>query len=415
MTDAPRRVATLATARAWCLSFGGQLHADTDEAWNTALRFAELSDDVGERLSVMCGMSLFLVTTGRLEQSIILLDDVVRIAAQAGDRTSLFEGERLRAMVEARRGNLVNAQTKLSGLADDLARGMPQSMHIRYQLQPYVSIHGTLAFLTWLTGQPERGLAMAEEIVTKIVRHGQLMGTSQVLKLVAMPLALWSGQVDTLERYSSILQGNLNHENIALWEQVHRFYASVGRHARGDLRAVDDMRLAIDDMARDRFLERTPMYLGVLAEALLERGRSADADEAMQRALMLQQKNEENWCLPELLRVKAHIIAARGERGHADAMLASARENATMIGARTLELRIVNDMAQMAIAEGDNEKAAELLTPLYGSFEDGIATEDLKRSRRLLAEVADAGPPRSARGIASLRSQTSGSERSDES
>jgi predicted ATPase len=165
---------------------------------------------------------------------------------------------------------------------------------------------------------------------------------------------------------------------------VHRFYASVVRHARGDLNAVNDMRSAIDELVRDRFLVRTPMYLGVLAEALLERGRSADADEAVEFAFTLQRHSKENWCLPELLRVKAQTMAALGERDLARAMLGRARENALTIGARTLELRIVNDMTQMAIADGNDEEAVELLVPVYESFGEGTATEDLKRSARLL-------------------------------
>jgi hypothetical protein len=95
---------------------------------------------------------------------------------------------------------------------------------------------------------------------------------------------------------------------------------------------------------------RVPGYLGILAETLLERGRSADADETIEAALRLQLQTKEIWCLPELLRVKAQIMAARGEADPARAMLATARENALKIGARSLELRIVNDMAQMAIA-----------------------------------------------------------------
>jgi hypothetical protein len=65
-------------------------------------------------------------------------------------------------------------------------------------------------------------------------------------------------------------------------------------------------------------------------------------------------------------------------------MLRRARENALTIGARTLELRIVNDMTQMAIADGNNEEAVELLVPVHKTFGDGTATEDLKRSARLL-------------------------------
>lgn len=384
LKDGLQRTATLAESRAWCMAFGGQFQAATDDAWNSALHFAERSGVVGQHLSVMCGMSLFLVATGRHEQAISLLDEVIGIAARAGERALLFDGERLRAMAEVRRGNLLDGQAKLERLAEELARGVPSSRHVRYQQQSHVSIHGMIAFSTWLTGRPERALAMAEEMVLKTGQNGHLMGQSRILALFAMPLVFWSGHWSAFERYSTILGGNLDRGRIALWEPVHRFYAAVSRHARGDSSAVDDMRSAINDLVRDRFLERTPMYLGMLAEALLERGRAADADEAVELALTLQRQTKENWCLPELLRVKALILAALGERDRARTMLGRARENALTSSARTLELRIVNDLAQLATDAGDQAAVVELLGPVYERFEEKAATEDLRRSARLL-------------------------------
>jgi len=385
MTDGLQRTAILAESRAWCMAFGGQFQSATDAAWNSALRFAERSGDVGQQLSVKCGMSLFLVATGRHEQAISLVDEVIRIATQAGERASLFDGERLRAMAEVRCGNLLDAHIRLERLAQELARGLPPSRHVRYQQQSHVSIHGMLAFSTWLTGRPGRALAMAEEMVLKTGQNGHLMAQSKLLALFAMPLALWSGHTKAFEQYSTILGGNLDRARITLWEPVHRFYAAASRHAGGDASAVNDMRSAIDVLVRDRFLERTPMYLGMLAGALLERDRCLDADDTVELALELQRQTKENWCLPELLRVKALTLTALGERDHARGMLSRARENAVTIGARTLELRIVNDMARMAIDANEYQEVVDLLGPLYESFEDTGATEDLRTSACMLA------------------------------
>jgi tetratricopeptide (TPR) repeat protein len=282
-------------------------------------------------------------------------------------------------------GKLVEVQAQLERLAQDLAQGVPPSKIARWQLQRQVSIHHTLAFSTWLTGRHERALAMVEEMVLRTGQIDQLTGQSTILALVGLPLALWSGSVDLLERYSTLLGTNLGRQHIAIWEPVHRFYAAVSQHARGDLNAVDAMRSAVDELIRDRFLVRTPMYLGVLAEALLERGRSADADEAVESAFTLQRQLKENWCLPELLRVKARVLAALREPDHARAIFGRARENALAIGARSFELRIVNDLVEMAMAAGDNCEAAQLLAPVYESFDEAAATKDLRKSARLLA------------------------------
>jgi predicted ATPase/DNA-binding winged helix-turn-helix (wHTH) protein len=385
--NAPRRTAALASSRAWCMTFDGRLHAEADDAWTTALRFAALSGDLGQHCSVICGHAVFLVTTGRYEQAVSVLNNFTRSIAQSGDRAALFDVERLCAWAEMHLGKLLDAQTKLERLAEELAHGVPATRFVRYQMEPDVGIHSNLAFTFWLTGQPERALAIAEEMVLKTGQSGQLLSQSTAMAGFAMPLAFWSGNTRALERYTAMLRGNLDRKHVALYEPVHRFFASISRHARGDLNALDDLRSVVDEMVGKRFLMRAPMYLGMLAAALLEDNRFADADEAVEFALTLLRQTKENWCLPELLRLKAQTIAALGERHRARAMLARARENALAIGARTLELRIVNDMAQLAIAEGNSEMAAKLLVPLYESFEERNSTEDLKRSVRLLAEA----------------------------
>ncbi|MCW6511523.1 ATP-binding protein [Lichenifustis flavocetrariae] len=388
---APRRKAILATSRAWSMTLARQPQAETDDAWRSALACADLGGDFGQRFSVISDWAHFLIYTGRNEQAVGLLGEFIRIAAQAGDRATVFDGERLSAWAEMHLGRLTEVLAKLERLTEDLARGVPPSRITRYEEQRSVSISGTLAFSTWLTGESERALAMADGLVLQTGRAGLLMGQSHTLAFVAMPIALWSGRIDDLERYAAILRGNLDREYIALYELVQRFYAAAVRRARRQQGASDDMRSAVYELVRDGFLVRTPMYLGVLAEALLEEGRSAEADEAIEFALALQRESTENWCLPELLRVQARVMAAGGQRDLSLMVLGRARESALTIGARTLEARIVGEMARIAVAESDPEGAATLLAPPREVFGQGWGAVRPEESLHLL-EARGANP-----------------------
>jgi len=57
--------------------------------------------------------------------------------------------------------------------------------------------------------------------------------------------------------------------------------------------------------------------------------------------------------LPELLRMKAGIVGAGGNREGAKSLLDMARTQAQTFAATSLELRVVNDMARIAIDEED--------------------------------------------------------------
>src|SRR6201999_1840156 len=77
-------------------------------------------------------------------------------------------------------------------------------------------------------------------------------------------------------------------------------------------------------------------------------------------ALNLQLRTHENWCLPELLRIKARILVHLGKRGDAYLVLAQAKECAESAGARAFEVRILAAMIQMADADQDYDTASAL-------------------------------------------------------
>ena len=390
--DASRRMATLATARAWSMTLARQLDAETDEAWNAAVSFAERGGDMDARLSAMFGLAVFLIRTGRNERALVLLDTYRRIAEAAKDRASLFDGERIHAWAEMHVGRLVDARIKLERLAAELAHGVPPSNVLRYREERYVGIHCSLAFSTWLTGQPRHALEIVEEVVARTGRIGHLMGQSNMLGFVALPLAFWSGPIEEVERYSVMLKSNLERERISLWEPVQRFYAAVARHVRGDFDAVTDMGSAVEELVRDRFMAHTPMYFGILAEALLASKRPAEAREAIARALTLRRLTRENWCLPELLRVKARTMAAIGECVHARRILVRARENAVAIGARMLEWRILDEESEMAFADGGGRKSSTAVTVIQtpdDGPEPSSASEQECRQRPSLRDPND--------------------------
>jgi predicted ATPase/DNA-binding winged helix-turn-helix (wHTH) protein len=363
------RQARLAESRGYTMTLARKPRSETDAAWNVALGFAERSGDAGRLLSVMFGKAVFLIFSGRHVECVKLLDRFMALAAEEGDRGSLHDGERLAAQANLQLGNLVPVRDALERIADDLASGVVPSLITRYQKERYVGTHSALAFSTWLTGRRMRGLAMTEELVQNLSSGDQPRGQSNVLALVALPLALWSGQIPLLKRYLAILAKNLERENIELFEPAHRFYRAFVRYSEGENHAVDIMQSAIKDLIADEILMRTPMYQGVLAEALLDLGRAREADQVLKLALDLRLQTQENWYLPELLRIKARILVQLGQHGDALQVIAEAKKCAELVGARSFKVRILEEMVQMAEADQDHDAASAL--------------------RRSLSEVAD--------------------------
>jgi hypothetical protein len=192
----------------------------------------------------------------------------------------------------------------------------------------------------------------------------------------------------------AILAKNLERENIYLWEPAHRFYSAFVRYSEGEHHAVDIMQSAITDLMTDEILMRTPMYQGVLAEALLDLGRITDANQAIKAALNLRLRTQENWCLPELLRIKARVLVHLGERGDAHQVIAEARKRAELAGARSFEVRILEDMVQMAEADQDHDAASALRHSLSEvADEDDLRQDGAAGPSKNLRRMVAPAPP----------------------
>lgn len=158
--------------------------------------------------------------------------------------------------------------------------------------------------------------------------------------------------------------------------------------------AVADMRSAIDQMLATGFFLDVQMFLGILSEALVTTGAIADADNTIEEALTLQRQTREKYTFPELLRIKAKVLRARGFQELAEQKFREALASAEEMGARSLQLRVACDLAELWIARGRKRPAKALLLPIYKAFSEGLNTADLRRADSLLGtgrELANSG------------------------
>ncbi len=142
----------------------------------------------------------------------------------------------------------------------------------------------------------------------------------------------------------------------------------------------------------------------VRAELALQiaRGRS-DTDPSPDP---LEDATEENWCGPEILRIKGDIAERRGDLEKAEDLRRQALAMAERHGALTWSLRAANDQSAFWLAQGRPDQAEELLAPIYSQFEPGLNYPDLRRAAACLEACrrarADGGGAASGEGPSQL-------------
>lgn len=134
-------------------------------------------------------------------------------------------------------------------------------------------------------------------------------------------------------------------------------------------------------------MARLPYYIGVLAEALTRQGRLEEGEARIEEALDLASKQNENWSLPELLRIQVFVLAARGRPRAQEATLLKSMALAEKRGATSWRLRAGIDLARLWQRESRALEAKSMLQPLFDTFTEGLETRDPATAAKLLADL----------------------------
>jgi predicted ATPase len=82
------------------------------------------------------------------------------------------------------------------------------------------------------------------------------------------------------------------------------------------------------------------------------------------------------------------LKASAAKRAQAERQFVRCLEIARAQGCRTIQLRGATSLARLWIAQGERQKAHDLLAPVYEWFTEGFDTADLRDAKALLDELA---------------------------
>jgi predicted ATPase len=175
------------------------------------------------------------------------------------------------------------------------------------------------------------------------------------------------------EGFEFFLVGNLAYSGWAM--------ALQGRMAEGIEKIREAIALHESIGAR---LER-PLFLAALAESLSQAGRLDEALVAAQDGLDRSRYTALRFHEPELLRLKAELLAEISVSNfeQADACLREALKISRETGAKSLELRAALSLCRLQGRTGKHEER-EMLASVVAQFSEGSAVKDFQESMRLL-------------------------------
>ena len=126
----------------------------------------------------------------------------------------------------------------------------------------------------------------------------------------------------------------------------------------------------------------------LLCPALLLRNEAEAVLEVIDQGLAIVSHNSERFFEAELYRLKAGALLMRGAaHSEVEALLDQALRTARGQEARSLELRAATDLARLWIEQGKRAEARDIIASVYGRFNEGFETRDLREAKAVLVQL----------------------------
>jgi tetratricopeptide (TPR) repeat protein len=247
-----------------------------------------------------------------------------------------------------------------------------------------------LCNILWLRGFPDQAVGCGRSALDEARSGSSALSLSQTLTRGSCLLALYVGDLDEAEHSVAALLSYSAKHALNTWNAVGRCFQGRLLLAQGDFTGLAVLRSALDWLHEAGFRVLYTISLGALAQGLGAARQFVEARRAIDEALERTERNDERWCMAELLRIKGELLRLDGSANPdrtAEGYFQQALDWARRQGALSWELRAAMSLAKLWHQNGKTAEARELLSAVYNRFTEGFETADLKTACALMDEL----------------------------
>ena len=361
------------------------LRPETEALWVRTLEMAERLDDDEYRIRALWGLYACRNQTGSGHIGLALARRLADIAATRPDTDLPAIADRMIGTSLHFIGDQPAARDHLEQMLARYARTTTRSQRIRFFFDQRVMARITLAHTLWLLGSPDQA-RRAEALAAADARAAaHLSSLCFALGDAQFGLALYTGDLDAMERAASELLDVATKCASLDWRIASECMRGLVLIKRGDADAHARLvRPALDQLGDGRYFFHYTGFLAALADSLGHAGRVIEARTVVDEAFARCDTTEEHWSMPELLRVKGELLVRENTTADAADHFGRALALARTQKAAGWELRAATSLARLWHAQRRTRQARTLLLPIYRRFTEGLDTADLRSAKALL-------------------------------
>jgi predicted ATPase/DNA-binding winged helix-turn-helix (wHTH) protein len=344
-------------------------------AWRETLALAVELEDVDYQLRAIWALSVDRTNNCAAAEALALADRFAVVAERSADPQDRMIGQRMRGKSLHYLGDFVGSRREIEQMLERYAPPPQRSHVVRFQYDQRLTSQVTLVRGLWLQGFADRALEMLEQMIAGGLALEHTLTLAHILSDAACFIALWAGDLPLAKRYTIMLRECTTLHALDVW----RTYADA---FEGELlvrqgmapHGVISLQKAIRSLEAAGFVLYNSAFEGVLAEGLIACRRYEEGDQIVSNALARCQSSGAVWCAPELMRVRALGLAARGRTVEAIHLVLHGLQTARSHGALAWELRLASTL--VGIDHG--ETARNSLLEILNRIPEGLGTRDYR-------------------------------------
>jgi tetratricopeptide (TPR) repeat protein len=317
----------------------------------------------------------------------------VDIAGRSADALDRAVGERMIGFSLHFLGEHAEARRHITRMLAIVPSQRARTHVFRFQFDLWSTARATLAESLWIQGLADEARDQARMATgeAKVIGHAVTI-CNTLAKTSAV--ALHAGDLELAGEMIADLLATANAHALMFWRSEGGCLEGVRLLRSGNLDGgLSRLRAELRGFPGNTLTVRYIGFLGELADALSQAGSHADARAAVDEALERCNRNSENWCIAELLRIQGEIVR-RADGPHsaneAERCFLQSLEWAHRQGALAWELRSATSLARLRMDQGLPTEAIALLENARSRFRNGGNSADVLLADRLIVEFAGA-------------------------
>jgi predicted ATPase len=367
-----------------CIMFTQGNTDSVRSAFTRSLELAEQLNDLQWQLWLLQAIHIYHTRIGDFQGALSASKRGDSVAKVLADPASRLNVEWMLGGAHHMIGNQRNAvEFCESAMVQNPNSRRPAILHLGFDDRMLALVAFTRGL--WLTGRPVRAIDAARYTISEAERLQQPLSLSLTL-VFTIPVFLWNGDWIKAETL------------------IDRFVDHTARHSLGPHHAVSiglkgellirrgEVGAGLDYLHRCQTMLQATQYrmmATAFATALAEaRAQQSQFDQALlaidEGIAQIDSRGGESFDMPEMLRVRGHILQSSGRIEAAESCLLQSLELSRKQFALGWELRAALTLGRLWQGTGRAKDARNLVEPLYRRYEDGSDSRDLVAAKRFL-------------------------------